>query len=1064
MPTDDPLSIPHVHGEGIIRFSVQQIVLVNLLFVGILVAGIFALHLLPVDVYPDINLDEVTITTFWVGASATEIERLVSKPIEEELATVLGIDHIVSNSQQDVSLIQVKFDETLRESEYQAAVEDVHAAVRRARNLPKEIEQPVIRKLTVSEAYPFVNIAVADRAGLGRGVIREVTRDLKERLEQIPDIIKVRDDSVRRREVHILADRAALRAHDLSLPDLAEILRQSNRTIPGGVLERGAEELTLRVRDDVDRPEQLNGIVIKKHAGGSQVYLRDVARVEIGFERNRVEAWFNGALCYTLALAKHRNADSRNLVRRVDEFLQQYRRTLPPGIEVDLVNDTTQIIDSRLDMLLSNLLQGSLLVFGVLWMTLGLRNALLAVVDIPFCFLTAFLLLWWQGVSINALSLFALVFVNGIMVDDAIVMIENIYHHIQRGVPLRRAVIDGAREVMWPVICSTTTTILAFLPMFLMEGVVGKFFSVIPTVVCCTLVASLIDTLLILPAHYYDFGTRQRRVTGRWSEQAAQWSDAFGSRLTRAYLTILRAVLAHRVVFLSLVLATGVFCAGLSLGIPVNLFPSDFQMYFLTIETTPNCSVSETSDVLHQFEQILETDKGRTVQEYLSLAGFAMSADGVFMMRPNLAQSYVNLEQNDATGSDPTRAVTLMTRRITEALVRAPITNLASWSIDTPRDGPPVGKPVAIRIQGPDYAIAKRIAIEFENALKAIPGVSSVADNFLFGQPQVTIEVDESRTSIYGLTFLDVATALQGVNEGLVVGSFKDERLDEDVDIRLRYLAENRANLADVLDSDVKAPSGVIVKMRDLTRSKLAYGAPNLYHYDTQRTVLVTADVDTLATTSVAVNTAIQALFADVEQRYPGYRVSYGGEFEETRNSFASLRMAYVLALLLIYGNLAAEFRSYWQPLLIMVTIPFSFVAAVTGLLVLQLPFTVTTFIAMTGLAGVVVNDSIVLMDMVNKRRRAGDSPREAVLAAGGRRLRPVLLTVITTVLGLLPTALGFSGSNLVWAPFAISFTWGLSFDTLLTLLLVPVLYTLIEDARLRWRGGEPADASSEDD
>jgi HAE1 family hydrophobic/amphiphilic exporter-1 len=693
------------------------------------------------------------------------------------------------------------------------------------------------------------------------------------------------------------------------------------------------------------------------------------------------------------------------------------------------------------------------MVFGVLWVALGLRNAVLAIIDIPFCFLTAFLLLWWQGVSINALSLFALVLVNGIMVDDAIVVIENIYHHVQQGVPLRRAVIDGTREVMWPVINATSTTVLAFLPLFMMTGIVGKFFSVIPTVVTCTLLASLVDTLIMLPAHYLDFGSRRARANRGLLAWIGRLGDWIAGRLNTGYMAVLGWVLAHRGLFLGLLLAVSVFFAGLAAGMPIHLFPSDFQLYFVSIETTPNCSIAETGEVLHRFETLLEAERGKTVQEYLSLAGFAMSSDGVFMVRPNLAQSYVNLEQRADISEDPALAVQLMTERIERELRERPIPNLLSWSIDTPKDGPPVGKPVAIRIQGPDYATAKRIALEYEGALHHMAGVSSIADNLVFGQPQVTVQVDESRASVYGLTFLDVAVALQGANDGLVVGSFKDERLDEDVDIRVKYAARYRSDLNGLLETDVKTPGGAILKMRDLTRTRVMHAAPSLYHYDSERTVLVTADLDPLVTTSVAVNTALQAQFADIERRFPGYRVIYGGEFEETRSSFASLKIAYVLALLLIYGNLAAEFRSYWQPLLIMTTIPFSFLAAVTGLMALSMPFTVTTFIAMTGLAGVVVNDAIVLLDMVNQRRRAGDDALTAVLAACDRRMRPVFLTVSTTVLGLLPTAMGWSGKSLVWSPFAISFAWGLTFDTVLTLLLVPVLYVTIDGLRLKLTG-----------
>ncbi len=1049
-------------GASITAFALDNVVPMNLLFIVLVVVGFLVINAMPVDVYPDLSLGEATIDTIWLGASAEDVERLITDRIEDEILDNRGISWIVSDSKPDASLIRVKFRENLSPSGLDAAMRELRAAVDQVADLPEDAEEPIVTKLSMAEVFFLQWVSVVDVGGVGEEVLHDVALRLKPMLREIPGVAKVDDMLVRDREIHIKIDRDAIRKHGLVLHDLAEILQQYNRDLPSGTIQQTESELSIRAQGGVLSPEELGSIVVLKNPSGGHVYLRDVASIETGFARKTFFARCDLNECLALGIAKSDEADSRIVAQRVREALPAFEASLPPGVELKIYNDASDIISSRLHVLTNNLISGVVLVFIVLLVALGLRNSLLAIIGIPFSFGCALICMHALDVTINAISLIGLVLCAGMIVDDAIVVLESIYRHVEeRGITrddprgLLQAIIQGAGEVFWPVVSSSATTVAAFLPLLLMSGVLGEFFAIIPKTVAVVLLASLFECLLILPVHYLDFGYRRRaglvrkevKENLRESGEGLTWGKALYDRC-------LAVTLRHRYLVPIPLLALAYLAYAALPLVDVELFPSDQGTFFLDVQTADESSLDQTGEVVHELERIVLslTDQ---VSGVLTSYGLMITDENAVKLRNNVAQMHVQLARTSQVDADPTAVITTLRERIGEYLADNPASGVRSFRIWAPRSGPPVGKPVYIRIECPDFRTSKLLAERYKATLAKMDGVFGIKDNLEFGRQQINLTIDEDSASVHGLTFLSLASVLRTANDGLVVSTFKDTNSGEDLDVRLRMAERFCRQVEDLMDLDIRSISREIIQVRQIADVEVKQGYAGIPHYNGQRVVIVSAEVDTSQATAQEVNDQLIRQFAPTLATTPQARVTYGGQFAETASSFSGLRRAYIVALVLIYFLLATQFRSYLQPLVIIATAPFACIGVVGGLMVGGYPFTIMTFIAIVGMSGVVVNDSILLVDCANAKRPEHENLFEAVRAACCQRLRPVLLTTITTVFGLLPLAVGLGGKSRIWSPFASSFVWGLTFATIVTLFIVPAVYCIVQDAVRLFRGPE---------
>ncbi|MDJ0869814.1 MAG: efflux RND transporter permease subunit [Myxococcota bacterium] len=1036
------------------EFSVRQVVLVNILFVLILLAGLFALRRIPVDVFPDISFNEAIITTPWPGASPDEVERLVTTKIEDEIEDTVGIKELSSYSWAGVSQIEVEWDETLEAAEQEASLNELRAALDRVDDLPDDAEESILRELSVSEVRSVCMIAVADVGGVGESALLDVSEALEDRLERLPGLRKAILRGERERELRVLVDKDRALQFDLTLPEIHAQIRRNNMNIPAGSFTtEAATEVTVRGLGNFASPQTLLATVVKKNPDGTHVTLAEVADVVPGFETRRVSGRYNGHPAILIGVAKEDESDIRTLVDEVRALVEASQPLLPPGVETTITWDTSAYIDSRMQLLESNLLLGVIAVVAVLWFSVGFRNALLAILAVPFSFLFAFAVFPSMGLTINSLSLIGFIMVSGMLVDHAIIIIENIYRRIEEGEAVRSAIVEGTRQVMWPVIATVATTVAAFLPMLTISGTSGEFFALLPKAVIVTLLGSLLEALVILPAHYLDWGSRGLGSAGagaisRRSHALRERVDAGIKRARDGYGRVLEALLRNAAPFLLACVAM-LFCTcGLSRHLPVELFPSDFNQLFVSVKTPMDFGIEQTGVVMEEIERGV-VDLGDEVSSFTTYVGMGMTADMDPVEGVSYGMIYAEFPNSRANVADPHRVLEAV-RESVGARTAALGPDVDNLIIFPPRNGPPVGKPVEARINGPSYEAAKRVAEELKAELASIPGVYNIEDNLPLGPKELRVRLDEHRASIHGLSFEDVGMALRAANDGLVPSTFKDPEADEDVDIRVMLREGQRRTVSDLLDVDLRTPGGYLVKLGDVASIELERSYQRLYHYDAERAVVVYADVDNQQATSVSVNRELEARFADVGVRHPGTRLVFGGEFQETNRSFEEMGQAFVLALILIYAILAAQFRSYLQPLVVMSVVAFAFIGVVLGMWVMGYSISMYVIYAVIGLAGIVVNDSLVLLDFVNQGRAEGASPLEAVRVACGQRFRPILLTTLTTIAGLAPMALGLSGRHPVYGPFAAALVFGLAIASALTLFVVPALYLSLESLRTR--------------
>ena len=1054
------------------EFSLRQPVLVNVLFFVCLLGGMAAFSRTPIEYYPDVTLNQLWIGTYWTGASADEVERLVTQKLEEELGAVTDIDELRSTSQSGFSEILIELDEMLDEQEYESAINDVRAAIDRVEDLPEDAEEPLLQEILAQA--PVVSVALVDVGGVGPTALRELARDAGRRIEQLAGVKSSDRRGAQEREIRILVDRDAASRYGLGVQEVAARVRRHNLNLSAGTFASEAGETTVRAQGDYESVDEILDTVVLENPNGTLVRLREVARIEEGLEKRRYASRFNGKPAQLLTVMKEDDQDAIELVARVDVWLAAYRELLPPGVEIHKALDTAAFVQPQMQTLVENLLLGIFLVIAILWFTIGFRNAALTSIAIPFSFLTAMIFFPVLGISINSSTLIGMLLVSGMLVDDAIIVLENIYRKVEEGLPLRKAILDGSHEVMWPVIAAVTTTCAAFAPLLLVGGTAGKFVSILPKCVLVCLIASLFECLVILPAHYLDFGSRRKpegegpELTGfgaRTHRIRAAVEGGIGS-VRGAYARALVPVLEHKVAFTALLVGLVFFSWGYSQNLEVELFPGEFDTFNVLLESPPDFSLDQTEAVTLALDEPLLESLGESIDVISTVVGASVDSNYDVLSGPNLAMSYLVIERTEETAKAPEKVMQAVKARV-DAWAEQNPDGIVDLRVVAQQDGPPVGAPVEMRILGSEYAIGKSIAREVIAYLETVPGVFNIEDNLKEGPGEARLVVDAQRAARHGLSFEDIALALRSANDGVVATTFRSPAIDEDIDIRVLLEERYRGSLADILDVELATPAGYRVKLRDVADVEITRGYLAYRRFNERRTVTVSAEVDNELATSRSVNQRLQARFADIEARYPGVEVQFGGEFQSQSEAFADLGRAFPIAFLAIYMILAALFRSYLQPLVVIASIPFGLMGVVFGVGLLGYKVSFILMYATIGLTGVVVNDALVMVDFINRAREEGKPLRQAVQESGVIRFRPILLTTLTTVMALLPMALGFGGQSKTYGPFAASISFGLIFAMAGTLFAVPLAYTALIEmrekalgwiARIRGRRG-PRDA-----
>jgi len=1032
----------------VVRFTLAQTVFFNLIFALLMVAGAFSVMQLPVERYPLVNFGKVFITTIYPGASSTDVESLVTRKIEDVLEDLENVEYIDSSSSHETSVIEVKF---LDDTDYDALYNELRFKVLSILDeLPDEADPPRFTQITTSDWLPVVSInLVGERTNRALTLMGE---ELKVPLSQIPGVDEIRLEGEYQREFHVYLDPDRLAAQGVTFDEVAEALESANLSIPAGDYTNESGDFVIRVDEKFRSADQVMDTVVRSDADGSFVTVADLAtRAEVDHRDPSVIASVNGQDCVTLKVLKSEQGNALDIKDEVDAILAQFEPTLArEGVQAVLTQDSTTYINDSINTLGWNMLVGIVLVSGIIWYFMGFRNAALTTVGIPFSFLTTMILMWLTDNSLNEITLFSFVLVSGIIVDDAIVVVENIYRHIQEGDGLTEAIVEGASEVMIPVVSATMTTVAAFLPMLIMTGSTGEFFALIPKAVSFAILASLLECLFILPLHYFDWGPRPRPHATQ--DSLVEEDNALLRVLRRLTDRIVALTMRWRVTSVMVVLAAfitamavmGVSLAGVAPLIRIKFFPDDYNLYYAFIESPAATNIEHSSDKAKEISDWIMKDGPGKARSAAGFAGFTIDDDYQQVWGSNYATVMVTLpEKADRDFDDPLEHLEAMRRRLTETFAKDGV----RITVRAEKDGPPTGKDVNVRVVGTNEDSIRSMAEAILAMLRTDPelaaSLTDVDDGL--GQPQrvFRLAVDHRRAHEYGLTS-GAATLMAGsVLDGRYVGKFRLS--DEEVDLKLRIAPEALPRPESALRIPVMEHASGPVRLGDIVTPSAFTEPGELTRYKGQRSQTITANIRPGAQVSSAlVVHRVKKLYNELRTKFPGSALAFGGGYEDTRRSYTSLTYAFGIAVLVIYLILATQFKSYLQPMIILSAVIFSLIGVVFGKLATQSLFTINSFIAVVGVTGVVVNDSLVLIDFINKGYRSGLSRREAIEQGIRVRLRPILLTTLTTTLGLLPMALGIPSYSLVWGTMASTFVTGLATATCLTLFIVPVEWDLL--------------------
>ncbi len=1028
----------------IMNFLLKNSLFLNLFTFFILVYGTMTALKLKREAFPNINFDMVVIQTIYPGADPESVETYVTNLIEEELLNIDGIDDIQSYSRENVSAITIKLDPSITSEKKRRVIKDIEDGVDRIKTFPKEVtERPSILEID-SGVMPVMELTLSGDMVYTK--LHKIAEELSEKISRLNDSMKPYEYGLLDKEYHIEIDARKLEKHHMSMDQVSYALARENVDLPGGVLRTTKGDFLVRTINKLSTTDDIESIVLRKNDSGESIKISDVGRAIKTFKDQELVYRTNGSSSITLIIRKSAEGDILSLVDSVKELVAQYKQDNKlEELEVAYLSDMSYFVRNRLSVLVGNGFAGMILVLITLLLFLSKGIAFVTVLGLPVAFLGSLIVMSFLGMTINLLTMFALVLVLGMLVDDSIVVAENIWQHYEDGKSPWDAVVDGTREVFWPVTSTILTTMAAFSPLLMVTGIFGKYISSMPKVVIISLGLSLLEAMFILPSHAYDILKLNSRGHKKRGTEPKKTSGMF-DRAILVYGRILEVTLRLRYFFalgIMLVLG-GSFWFG-SRYMQVILFPEEgIETFYIRTALDEKVSLKETSEKLKIIEA--EIDKNIEKHELISYMTYAglQQEDNIDPFREqasHVGQIGVYLTPEKDRKRSANEIIETLRSKITRLAKEA---GFVSIDFAKKRMGPPVGKPVAIQILGKDFNQMKEVSKKIQESLSNLEGVTDIKDSYTLGLEQITLSIDKEKTSQSLLSGGDVGMNVRRTLEGDIATYLFEN--GERIPVRIRYKESQRENEDYFKDILMRNSLNNLVPVKELVSVEKNIGPNSLKHQDGRRIITVTSAIDEALTSSGRVNDEIEVSLASLRREYPSLTLKKGGEYEETGDSMRSLAEAFLVALALIFLILVAQFKSLTQPIMVMMAIPFGFIGVIWAFYLHGMPLSFLGLIGSIGLAGVVVNDSIVLVDFTNHAIAKGMGVFDALVYAGKRRLRAVFLTSITTIAGVLPLVYGIGGSDEFLKPAALALGYGLLFSTTLVLLFIPSLYMIRVD------------------
>lgn len=1032
----------------ITKLGLNKSILVRLVFLLIVFSGIYCYNSMPKYLDPDLNFNQALITTTHKNLAPEDVEKFITSSIEKEIKDISGIKKVISSSTTNFSKIDIEFDDEIEDMN--PKIQDIRNEVDKIDDFPDDTEKPIIKHLDTA-FFPICLIALGGE--LTTDQLFEKAEDIADELEDIKGISEVTTLGKRERRVYINVDPRKLESYGLTMNTVVEEIHERNKNVTSGHIDIGEHTIGIRVMGKYTDLEEFKKLVFVNEETEGVVLLEDFASIETGHEDATTLTKLKGKPAIILQVKRKKKSNVIKIIDKIKETAEQYQQKSYQNLEITLFNDTSLEIRDRIGVLQNNAGIGMILVFTSLAIFLGTRQAAFAFLGIPVCFFITFVFMKIFDLSINGISLFALVLVLGMIVDDAIIVLENIHRYLETGMEKKEAIMKGVEEVKWPLISAVLTSMAAFAPLLLISGIMGKFVSVIPKTIIFALIASLFEVLFMLPSHIMEFTPslvkkkiKHRIRIGRWRFRLPSVKS-----IKRFYLKIIISCMRRRY------LVVGVFILVLTLSlsaipkIGVELFPSNdaYPRFDVKIWLPVGTRLDTTEEKLEEINTLLDIGFQEEIDSLISVAGFV---EIEYMVTTAEHLGTINVVLKPAKKrSKSIESLVAATREILKK-----VNGIEEFKVQRLKEGPPSGPPVEIRVIGDNWDRLEQASLEVKEKLKEIEGTIDVSSNYKKNMKEIRVKLKPIKAKRYGITQQELSDAVQAAFEGIKATVYHEE--NEEIDVYVRFSREYRKDFGSILNLSVTAPDGQIIPLKEVAYLDIEPTTFQFMHFNKKRAITITSEVNSNITTSSRVNSAMKAIInEEILPGYPEVSVHFGGEYEKTQKSVREVVISFSFALFLIFLILSTQFNSFIQPVIVMLAIPFGTIGVVFGLVVSGSYFTFPTMIGIVGLTGVIVNDSIVLISFSNdlRKKNTKGKPYFPIIRASLTRFRPILLTTITTVVGMLPMAIGIGGKSPLWAPLANTFVWGMIFSTSLILILIPCVYIIAEEIKekIRVRG-----------
>lgn len=1036
----------HSTSRGAIAWMTRNHVTANLLMIAFIIGGFVMSFQIKQEVFPDLELDFIFVTVPYPGASPEEVEEGIVLAVEEVVRGLNDVEEVTSVAREGAGVIWIELQRGVNSSK---ALTDVKNAVDGIRTFPQNIERPTV-SLAENERHVITVILHGDQSEVA---LRKLAEDVREELLKQEEITQVKLSGVRRPEIGIEISQENLRRYNLTLEQVAMIIRQSALDLPGGRVKASGGEILVRTKERRYTGREYAQLPIITGNDGTSVTLEEIATIRDDFEESDIAAHYNGERAVRIDISRVGEQTPSEVSAAAREVVDELNQRLPPTVRAAIWEDMSELLDDRIHLLVKNALLGLALVLILLGLSLDIRLAFWVTLGIPTSICGALLFFPLADLSVNMVSLFAIIITIGIVVDDAVIVGENVFHMRSEGMSYVDAGIAGARQMAIPVTFSILTNIAAFVPLLFVPGITGKIFKVIPIAVIMIFLVSLIEALFILPTH---LSARKRGQEWRWVEALNRRREWFGNFILwvrdHPFRRLLDLALAWRYATLAIAFGVLVFCIGLVASGRINFsFMPKVEAERVTalVNMPYGTPVEETRKVqqllLAGAHEVLEANGGDSiVRGIYSQVGAPAAAEGMVHIGEASAGAHLTnvsvylapMDQRQITAED---FVTQWHRKVRDI----PGVESLTFRYTT---GPSSNTPISLRISHPDTATLERAASDLAKALEGYAGVRDINDGYSAGKVQLDFKIKDSARSL-GLTASDLARQVRGAFYG--AEALRVQRGRDEVKVLVRLPEAERRSPYNIEELMVRNPSGVEIPIGEAAEVIRGASYTEIIRANGRRVLSVTADVEAgVANASKVVASVRLNEYPRLLETYPGLKFELDGEQKDQQEAMGALGLGFAFSLFAIYALLAIPFKSYSQPFIIMIGIPFGIIGAVIGHILMGYELSIISMFGIVALAGVVVNDSLILVDAANHNRWAGKPHFESIFEAACRRFRPIVLTSLTTFFGLAPMIFETSIQARFLIPMAISLGFGILFATMIALVIVPCLYLTLVDAK----------------